>query len=47
MSEVYYTIPRTISKRSYSDRQLPLASTTRGIPLAARGGNYGREMAAR
>jgi hypothetical protein len=36
----------TISKRSYSGRQVPLASTIRGSPLAARGGTYGREIAA-
>jgi hypothetical protein len=36
MPEAYYTIPRS-SKRSYSGRQVPLASTTRGSPLAARG----------
>jgi hypothetical protein len=30
-----------ISNRSYSGRQVPLASTTRGSPLAARGGNMG------
>jgi hypothetical protein len=47
MPEVYCTIPRTISKRSYSGRQVPVASTKRGSPLAARGGTYGREMAAR
>jgi hypothetical protein len=45
--EVYCTFPRTISKRSYSGRQEPLASTTRGSPLAARGGTNGREMAAK
>jgi hypothetical protein len=37
MPEVYCTIP-PISNRSYSGRQVPLASTTRGSPLAARGG---------
>jgi hypothetical protein len=45
--EVYCTIPR-ISNRSYSGHQLPLASTTRGSPLAARegtmGGNSGQMM---
>jgi hypothetical protein len=30
-----------ISNRSYSGRQVPLASTTRGSPLAARGGTMG------
>jgi hypothetical protein len=45
MPEVYFTISRTISKRSYSGRHVPLASTTRGSPLAARGGTNGREMA--
>jgi hypothetical protein len=44
---VYCTIPGTISKRSYSGRQVPLAFTIRGSPLAARGGTNGREMAAR
>jgi hypothetical protein len=43
MPEVYCTIPRTISKRSYSGRQVPLASTTRGSPLAARGGTKGEK----
>jgi hypothetical protein len=38
--EVYCTIPR-ISDRSYSGRQVPLASTTHGSPLAARGGTMG------
>jgi hypothetical protein len=47
MPEVYCTIPHTISKRSYSGHQVPLASTTRGSPLAARGGTNGREMAAK
>jgi hypothetical protein len=41
MAEVYCTLPRTISKRSYSGRQVPLASTTCGSPLAARGGIMG------
>ena len=31
------------SKRSYSGRQVPLASTTRGSPLAARGGTMGEK----
>jgi hypothetical protein len=39
--EVYCTIPR-ISNCSYSGRQVPLASTTHGSPLAARGGTMGR-----
>jgi hypothetical protein len=30
-----------ISNRSYSGRQVPLASTTRSSPLAARGGTMG------
>jgi hypothetical protein len=30
-----------ISNRSYSGRQVPLASTTRGSPLAAGGGTMG------
>jgi hypothetical protein len=30
-----------ISNRSYSGRQVPLASTTRGSPLAVRGGIMG------
>jgi hypothetical protein len=30
-----------ISNRSYSGRQVPLASTTRGSPLPARGGTMG------
>jgi hypothetical protein len=30
-----------ISNRSYSGRQVPLASTTRGSPLAATGGTMG------
>jgi hypothetical protein len=54
ISEVYFTIPRTISKRSYCGRQVSLASrqvsvasTTRGSPLAARGGTNLREMAAK
>jgi hypothetical protein len=47
MPEVYCTIPLTISKRSYSGRQVPLASTTRGSPLAARGGTNGQKMAAK
>jgi hypothetical protein len=47
MPEVYCTIPRIIYKRSYSGRQVPLASTTRGSPPAARGGTNGREMAAK
>jgi hypothetical protein len=38
--EVYCTIPR-ISNRSYSGCQVPLAATTRGSPLAARGGTMG------
>jgi hypothetical protein len=32
-----------ISKRSYFGRQVPLASTTRGSPLAARGGTMGEK----
>ena len=36
-SAAYCTIPH-FSKRSYFGRQVPLASTTRGSPLAARGG---------
>jgi hypothetical protein len=40
MPEVYCTIPR-ISNRSYSGRQEPLASTTRGSLLAAKGGTMG------
>ena len=31
------------SKRSYLGRQVPLASTTRGSPLAARGGTMGEK----
>ena len=31
------------SKRSYSGRQVPLASTTCGSPLAARGGTMGEK----
>jgi hypothetical protein len=31
-----------ISNRSYSGRRVPLASTTRGSPLAATGGTMGR-----
>jgi hypothetical protein len=38
--EVYCTIPRN-SNRSYSGRQVTLASTTRGSPPAARGGTMG------
>jgi hypothetical protein len=40
--EVYCTIP-SISKGSYSGHQVPLASTTRGSPLAARGGTMGEK----
>jgi hypothetical protein len=40
MPEVYCTIPR-ISNRPYSNRQVTLASTTRGIPPAATGGTMG------
>ena len=32
------------SKRSYSGRQVPLASTTRSSPLAARGGTMGEKL---
>jgi hypothetical protein len=32
-----------ISNRSYPGRQVPLASTTSGSPLAARGGTNGRK----
>jgi hypothetical protein len=35
-------LPR-ISNRSYSGRQASLASTTRGSPLAARGGTMGEK----
>ena len=38
----YSTIPR-FSKRSYFGRQVPLASTTRGSPLAAKGGTMGEK----
>ena len=38
----YCTIPR-FSKRSYFGRQVPLASTTRGSPLAAKGGTMGEK----
>jgi hypothetical protein len=38
--EVYCTIPR-FSNRSYSGHQVSLASTTRGSPLATRGGTMG------
>jgi len=39
-SVAYCTIPR-FSKRSYFGRQVSLASTTRGSPLAAKGGTMG------
>jgi len=41
-SVAYCTIPR-FSKRSYFGRQVSLASTTRGSPLAARGGTMGEK----
>ena len=41
-SVAYCTIPH-FSKRSYFGRQVPLASTTRGSPLAAKGGTMGEK----
>ena len=41
-SVAYCTIPR-FSKRSYFGRQVPLASTTRGSPLAAKGVTMGEK----
>ena len=41
-SAAYCTIPH-FSKRSYFGRQVPLASTTRGSPLAAKGGTMGEK----
>ena len=41
-SVAYCTIPR-FSKRSYFGRHVPLASTTRGSPLAAKGGTMGEK----
>ena len=41
-SVAYCTIPR-FSKRSYFGRQVPLASTTHGSPLAAKGGTMGEK----
>ena len=41
-SVAYCMIPR-FSKRSYFGRQVPLASTTRGSPLAAKGGTMGEK----
>jgi hypothetical protein len=46
MPEAYCTIP-CFSKRSHSDRQVPLASTIRGSPPSSQRRNYGREMVAR
>ena len=42
VSVAYCTIPR-FSKRSYFGRQVPLASRTRGSPLAAKGGTMGEK----
>ena len=41
-SVAYCKIPR-FPKRSYFGRQVPVASTTRGSPLAARGGTMGEK----
>ena len=41
-SVAYCTIP-LFSKRSYFGRQVPLASTTRDSPLAAKGGTMGEK----
>ena len=41
-SVAYCTIPR-FSKCSYFGRQVPLASTARGSPLAAKGGTMGEK----